>query len=358
MKYFQSFNNFLFENYNQKIKNQLYKKFKAENLGLTLNIFNHYVDRFFQIKNSPKIKEKDIFKYSWKQLEEVVDKNQSKKIKVSKIKFDKSEEIKNNNGLKIYLAKNRDSCIRYGDGYTFCISNKNLKTNLFLSYKYEDESACNTFYFIFDPKKSKEIKDGEFIDPHHLIVLKVGIDPWFNKDEGDKIEDFINYTLTNANNDGDKDLNWDGIIKVQSKLKGLKEKLLPICSVDEREKLLYKLELEKDKKIEALDRVTGFDITKHTPSYHYEKLLNGSKRYVLLAKMKPDYEDFNSIGQIIFKNKSLEKFAKEQELNKDDIESFTIEELPPLNKDEIKYLKEIEKINLEYLHKVNLLNMK
>jgi len=79
------FSNIIYEmilrEYNEKLLNQIIKKFQEEAPGLDTNIIRIYINRFVQIKNSPNVTEKDITKYTWKQLETVVDSNQPKRIK-------------------------------------------------------------------------------------------------------------------------------------------------------------------------------------------------------------------------------------------------------------------------------------
>jgi len=73
----------LSEAYPEKLIRSLINKFYQDGKGgyrkLPEGEIKHYIDRFQEIKNSPYVEEKDITKYAWDELKDVVDKNSSRK---------------------------------------------------------------------------------------------------------------------------------------------------------------------------------------------------------------------------------------------------------------------------------------
>jgi hypothetical protein len=232
--------------YSDKIINQLVDKFKQEQPSLEPNIIQAYINRFSQIKNGLKISEKDITKYSWKELENVVDFNQPKRIKAGKINNGEPSNdanlVYNKNGLRIYAGKTKEACIKYGNGYSFCISARGEK-NLYGIYRFDEEG---TPYFVFDDtKSSKQNKDGSFIDPNHLLIIFVYK---LDKEYSNEV-----YTITDANNSGEKPYdNFNEIEKDYPRLKELKNIFKPV-EADPKEKKEYNLEYEYDNKIDELN---------------------------------------------------------------------------------------------------------
>ena len=242
--------------YSGKIINQLIDKFKQEKPNLAPNTIQSYIERFSQIKDSPRVSEKDILKYSWKELETIVDSNQPKRIKAGKINDGEPNSdanlVYNQNGLRIYLGKDKKSCIKYGNGYSFCISARG-GNNMYNDYRYEQKG---TPYFVFDDTKSSEQdENGDFIDPTHLLVIFV-YDDVFDFDEYDDTTYIlpIYYTVTTANNPGED--KYNGFNYVENKyprLKGLRNVFRGV-EPENKEKAEYELELEYDNKVNTTNR--------------------------------------------------------------------------------------------------------
>ena len=256
--------------YNEKFLNQITKKFQEEIPDLETDIIRVYINRFVQIKDSPNVKEKDITKYTWRQLESVVDSNQPKRIKTGKMNDGEpsgdSNLIYNENGLRIYLGKTKNACIKYGNGYSFCISSRG-EGNLYFDYRHRQKG---TPYFIFDDTKSSEQDDmGNFIDPDHLLVLFM-FEPTYNR------ETFW-YTITDADNDGDVEHDdFDtrgGIIpsveEMYPRLKGMKELFKPV-EMDPKENKIYEIEKKYNSLLVDLkDSVYQPQLEGANPPYHY-----------------------------------------------------------------------------------------
>lgn len=182
----------LLNEYGQNIIQALVAKFQKEDSGLNPDIIKRYIDRFDQIKNN--LPERDINKYSWSDLESTVDGYASKeRIKTGKLDPTVTDAnlLFNKDNIRIYLGKDKKSCIKYGSGYTFCISSRG-ENNMYKDYRVR---RGGTPYFIFNDNLSKD-------DPRHVLVLFVykdvsKITSWAVPNKG-------RYSLTNALNKGEK----------------------------------------------------------------------------------------------------------------------------------------------------------
>ena len=289
--------------YSDKIINQLIDKFKQENPELDDNEMKEYINRFSQIKDSPRVTEKDITKYSWKDLETTVDANQPKRIKAGKINDGEPKDanlVYNQNGLRIYVGKTKQACIKYGNGYSFCISARGGE-NAYGQYRYDERG---TPYFIFnDRKSSKRRENGTFVDPEHLLVLFVLEEPQLGYSGGnyDVKNPPVYYTITTANNDGDTEYNAFDDPKTVSvvddypelKGKGL-DNIFKLVAGDPVEELEYKLQKDYDKIVSAINKdYSGqFD-----PGLRFEDIDEASKADELLKGTVEVYKFFGGMKQ-------------------------------------------------------------
>jgi len=262
MKFTDLIYEMVLKEYNEKFLNQIIKKFQEEIPDLETDIIRVYVNRFAQIKDSPNVKEKDINKYTWKQLETVVDSNQPKRIKTGKMNDGEpggdSNLVYNENGLRIYLGKTKNACIKYGNGYSFCISSRG-EGNLYFDYR---DRQKGTPYFIFDDTKSSEQDDmGDFTDPDHLLVLFMFEHSY---DKGT-----FWYTITDADNNGEMQYDYfDKIVKDYPRLKGL-EGLFKLVEIDPKEKKLSEIEKKYNSLLVDLkDSVYRPQLEDANPPYH------------------------------------------------------------------------------------------
>lgn len=206
-----------------------------DNPHLGMQMVNHYVNEFKKIKDNLPSDSRDITKYNWKALEDVVDSNQSiERIeKTINIDVDNSDVIYNQNNLKVLKANTKQACIKYGTGYGFCISSRG-EGNQYYNYRYGDNYNKNDYsiYFVIDEDKSKGIKNVKplrFTDPTHMLVIMVK-----GGENG--------YQVTTADNDGDKYLSWDEIVRLQPKLNSLKS-LFKSLEPNKDEKTIYNAKL-------------------------------------------------------------------------------------------------------------------
>jgi hypothetical protein len=199
MNFYKLYN--LINEYGQSLIQTLVEKFQKEVPTLTPTIIRNYIDRFDRIKNN--LTEKDITKYNWKELENTVDGYQPKqRIKAGKLDPTVTDAnlLYNQDGIRIYLGLDKKSCIKYGSGYSFCISSRGYN-NMYSHYRVKKRG---TPYFIFNDNlpKTKE-------NPNHVLVLFVYDPPdrssvwdaYMTRNESSR------YTITNALNKGEKHYN-------------------------------------------------------------------------------------------------------------------------------------------------------
>jgi len=147
--------------------------------------------------------------------------------KIDVIEID-AKPLVEKNGLKIYYATDKHTCIKYkGDApYSWCIS-RDDSGNMYNTYRFKSNEP--TFYFVKDieatEKEFSEPFTGSFKNQWHFFVIQV------TKDNS--------YIVTNSNNQGDVEMSWDTIVKLQPKLRGMEEYFQPV-SLTTREKELYK----------------------------------------------------------------------------------------------------------------------
>jgi hypothetical protein len=299
--------------YSDKIITQLISKFKTEKPDLDDDIIIAYIKRFSEIKDSPNVSQKDITKYTWDDLEKVISDNQSKRIKAGKINNGEPSKdtnlVYNQNNLRIYAGKTKEACIKYGNGYSFCISSRG-KGNAYDSYRFDENG---TPYFIFDDtKSSKQNKDGSFIDPKHLLVLFT-----YTPEEDFKYGNEV-YTITNADNNGENVYNnFNEIEKYHPRLKGLKNIFQPIEDYDPKDKAEYDLKEEYNDKINELglnyyekEKLTfRFEDIKTADEYIDDLINNKIQLYRVDALLKPETAKVND-NKYFFTTISQNRFIK------------------------------------------------
>jgi hypothetical protein len=152
-----------------------YNKSQLDYIALKLNIPR--TSNFESILNAldakgikyPELKDK-ILKGEIKTLEDLeILRGTQKRIKAGKINTGEADAnlVYNQNNLRVYWAEDQKSCVKYGNGYSFCISSRGDENNYLL---HREESG--TPYFVFDDTKTSDRdKSGNFIDPTHLLIV-------------------------------------------------------------------------------------------------------------------------------------------------------------------------------------------
>lgn len=184
--------------YNSQMVNQLVKKFTEENTKLEPSTAQNYITRFKEVKDNPHFKEKDIMKYTWKSLENAVDSMPlSRKQKLGVIpSAEGAKEIYNKNNIRVYLAADKKSCLKLGNGYSWCISARG-SGNMYDHYRH---GAGGTPYFVFDGNLSNsQDVHGSYDDPQHAMVIFVnGL-----RSPDDYDNNIAPFTVSDAHNEGE-----------------------------------------------------------------------------------------------------------------------------------------------------------
>lgn len=332
------------ELFSQSLVQKLIDKFRKEKPNLDEKIIRYYIKRFQEIKDSPKVKYKDINTYSWKDLEILVDENQPRDYDKS-IKISDSDLIYNQNNLRIYRANTKRACIAYGNGYSFCISARS-ENNMYTEYRFASDY---TIYFVFDDDRTREtLPNGKFKDPYHLIVLMVkSLDDNEHYNEGSK-----DYKITTANNDGENNTdNWYKIAKIQPKLLNL-QNIFTVENPDKYEQLEYELEKETRKKLQQLALSYPSYLFKSPDDtkfgYIYDVTLYDAVNQIYDGKRPILYDGYNSDNQLMISQPRLDDIDKDKWMEIMNKETDSLDEDDEYH---LTYVKTRElKFSPEYIH--------
>ena len=137
-------NLFPLNEYSQGEMNKLMAQFKDEADDLNINIsddqLKSYITRFDALKNSPKVTDKDLRKYSLGQLIRLV--TASKGAETDEEKEDQTPDVVyQENGITVWNGSKEGNCIRYGSGEKWCITRGSYG-----SYRYDSSKGFPTFY--------------------------------------------------------------------------------------------------------------------------------------------------------------------------------------------------------------------
>jgi hypothetical protein len=137
--------NNLNEAYAPSVMTKLMDKFKEEADDLNIEIndeqLKKYIERFDVLKNSPKIPEKDLFKYSLSQLIRLV--TSSKGAEAAEAADITPDVVYHNDDdtIIVYNGSKEDNCINYGRGEKWCITRGSYS-----NYRYSSDRSYPTFY--------------------------------------------------------------------------------------------------------------------------------------------------------------------------------------------------------------------
>lgn len=339
----------LIKEYSAGLINKLIQKFKQEDPKLTDDEIKKVIKRFDQIKDN--VEQKDILKYTWDNLVDTAASIEPKRIKAGKINdgtVDNADLVYNQNGLRVYKAGNKKSCIRYGHGYTFCISARGAD-NAYARYRtgVEDESDPSLAYFVFDDNRpSGKDENGKYLDNTHLLVVMVG-------------EDNYGYLITEADNSvSDWFEEFEEAEEKYPQLKGLKNVLqYEPPSEDDVDIKVAELAKEKEEAFYELDQpMPGFPYLEKQQAID---LLNGKgllysytikyskyeHTYMSFARNKEDIE--NNLEKVISPNKLPgDKIPYKIIPITDDIKEYLLDVIELEN----RYDKQIARVKLQSLN--------
>jgi len=164
--------NELNEAYSEKAIQQFLTKFKEEADDLNINITDEqlkkYIERFDVIKNSPKIQEKDLNKWTLGALIRLV--TSSPGAEVADEEEDRTPDVVyQDNGITIWNGSKEDNCITYGRGERWCITRGSYG-----NYRYSEDRGYPTFYLA----KNSNISDS---NPLSFVAIQVRDVPTQNR---------------------------------------------------------------------------------------------------------------------------------------------------------------------------------
>jgi hypothetical protein len=255
-------NKILLELINEDFKSQL-NNFVRQ--GYDNNIVKDYIEKFKYIRDKkfqelyddkieisvPLNKRNDIDAYKkFHELETIVDYVSGQRQGVSTLGKENNIEVDakpiyEDDNYIVYYADTPRACIKYKGNipYSWCVARSD-SSNMFYTYRFKPYQPA--FYFIKNKKLSekefgvwnmtKNVFKGEFKYPYHFFVIQVPKN--VNKDNNESNQ----YIVTSANNDGDKQMSLNDIIKITKPLTetNLKKILTPKPLTDEESKKIKK----------------------------------------------------------------------------------------------------------------------
>jgi hypothetical protein len=157
--------NGLNEAYAPSVMTKLMDKFKEEADDLNIEIndeqLKKYIERFDVLKNSPKIPEKDLFKYSLSQLIRLVTSSKGAEAPES---ADITPDVVYHNDddtIIVYNGSKEDNCVNYGRGERWCITRGSYG-----NYRYSEGRSYPTFYLAQNNNLSSD-------DPLSFVAIQV-----------------------------------------------------------------------------------------------------------------------------------------------------------------------------------------
>lgn len=158
---------------------KLMDKFKEEADDLNINIddakLESYIQRFDQLKNSPKVQEKDLRKYSLSKLIKLVSSSEG----ADDDREDTTPDVVyDDENITIWNGSKEDNCVVYGRGERWCITRGS-----FSNYRYSQDRSFPTFYLA---------KNGALPDSDKLSFVAIQV--------RDTQDDDKKYVYTNRQN--------------------------------------------------------------------------------------------------------------------------------------------------------------
>jgi hypothetical protein len=214
--------------YSQGEMNKLMAQFKDEADDLNIQISDDqlkaYITRFDALKNSPKVTDKDLRKYSLSKLIKLV--TSSKGVEEPEDEMNITPDVVyNENGLIIYNGSKEENCLNFGNGEKWCITRGS-----FGNYRYDSNRKNPTFYLV----KDTNLPDS---DKKSFFVVVVGNDNTY------KASDRSNNDVGGRATEWDRWEPWSFVEQNFPSVRGLQSvfKYIPLSS-SEKTNQLYKRE--------------------------------------------------------------------------------------------------------------------
>ena len=203
--------------YSQGEMNKLMAQFKDEADDLNIQISDDqlkaYIERFDALKNSPKVTDKDLRKYTLSKLIKLV--TASKGVEEPEEEIDITPDVVyNENGLIIYNGSKAENCLNFGAGEKWCITRGS-----FGNYRYDSNRKNPTFYLV----KDTNLPDS---DRKSFFVVVVGNDNTY------KASDRSNNDVGGRATEWDRWEGWSFVEQNFPSVRGLRDvfKYIPLSS--------------------------------------------------------------------------------------------------------------------------------
>jgi hypothetical protein len=210
--------NELNEAYTEKAVNDFIKKFSEEADDLNISVsepqLRKYIERFDTLKNSPKITEKDLNKWSLSKLIRLI--TSTKGAEVPEEMETTPDIVYNQDNLIIYNGSKEGNCLTYGRGEQWCITRGS-----FGNYRYDDTRKNPTFYLV----KDNNLSDS---DRKSFFVVVVG------KDNTYKVSDRSNNDVGGRGTEWERWESWPFVEQNFPSVRGLRSifKYIPLSSAE------------------------------------------------------------------------------------------------------------------------------
>jgi len=183
------------------------------NIEITDTQLKAYIQRFDALKNSPKVTDKDLRKYTLSKLIKLV--TSSKGVEEPEDEVDITPDIVyNENGLIIYNGSKENNCLTFGAGERWCITRGS-----FGNYRYDSNRKNPTFYLV----KDTNLPDS---DKKSFFVVVVGNDNTY------KASDRTNNDVGGRQTEWDRWEGWSFVEQNFPSVSGLRSvfKYIPLSS--------------------------------------------------------------------------------------------------------------------------------
>jgi hypothetical protein len=211
--------NELNEAYSENIIRTFINKFSEEaddlNMSVSEEQLRKYIERFDTLKNSPKITEKDLNKWSLSKLIRLVTSSPGAETP-DDVEDQTPDVVYNQDGLVIYNGSKEGNCLNYGRGESWCITRGS-----FGNYRYDDKRKNPTFYLV----KDNNLSDS---DRKSFFVVVVGNDNTY------KVSDRSNNDVGGRGTEWDRWESWQFVEQNFPSIRGLRStfRYIPLSSTE------------------------------------------------------------------------------------------------------------------------------
>jgi hypothetical protein len=180
-------NLFPLNEYSEGEMKRLMAQFKEEAEDLNIQVsdaqLKKYIERFDVLKNSPKITEKDLRKYSLSKLIKLVTSSAGAELPDDKEQEDNTPDVVyNDNGITIWNGAKQGNCVTYGAGERWCITRPG--GSYWGSYRYGSSYNYPTFYLA----KNSNLPDSDKLSFVSLQTLDNGKYKFTNRNNNPGME--------------------------------------------------------------------------------------------------------------------------------------------------------------------------